>query len=43
MKLNDEQKNSQKKRSISIAFALIIFIISIYCVTIFKMGAALFV
>ena len=43
MNLTDEQKKARRKRNIALAVSLISFIVIIYLVTIFKLGAALFI
>jgi len=43
MNLTDEQKRARRKRNIALAVSLISFISIIYFVTIFKLGAAMFI
>lgn len=43
MNLTEEQKKSRRKRNIALAISLIAFIGIIYFITIFKLGAALFI
>lgn len=43
MRLTEEQKHARKMRNLALAGALVAFIVILYFVTIFKMGASLFI
>ena len=42
VRMNDEQKKAQRSRSVAMGIALAAFVVIVYAVTWYKMGAPLF-